>query len=293
MEPAGLQRGLEDVLVLLEGVHQAIPDAPPPNTRRSTSPAAAPRPRRRRPAAAATVATARRRSRRTLPRPRPFTAAAAAGGRTPTARSGRSTAPRGEAAVRLPASVGSRLPRRRRRRARTRPRPQAPAARRPAGQSPAPSPARRKSAPRDVDSPAGPAAARAAARPTRPARAGPRSPAPRQAGRRAAPGRAARFAPLPRNELFERPPPAEHPAREPHLAFRAWVLVLVPLAAILFQVYVPLFFQFLGFLELPLLVTVYFALMRRSQITGLSVGAVGRDWCRTRCPRTRWACSAS
>lgn len=55
--------------------------------------------------------------------------------------------------------------------------------------------------------------------------------------------------------------------------FRAWVLLAVPLAAILFQVYVPLFFQFLGFLEMPLLVVVYFALMRRSQISGLLVGA--------------------
>lgn len=56
--------------------------------------------------------------------------------------------------------------------------------------------------------------------------------------------------------------------------FRAWVLFAVPLAAILFQVYVPLFFQFLGFVELPLLVVVYFALMRRSQISGLLVGAI-------------------
>jgi rod shape-determining protein MreD len=55
--------------------------------------------------------------------------------------------------------------------------------------------------------------------------------------------------------------------------FRVWVLLAVPLAAILFQVYVPLFFQFLGFLEMPLLVVVYFALMRRSQIHGLLVGA--------------------
>jgi rod shape-determining protein MreD len=55
--------------------------------------------------------------------------------------------------------------------------------------------------------------------------------------------------------------------------FRAWVLFAVPLAAILFQVYVPLFFPFLGFLEMPLLVVVYFALMRRSQIHGLLVGA--------------------
>jgi len=56
--------------------------------------------------------------------------------------------------------------------------------------------------------------------------------------------------------------------------FRTWVILVVPLAAILFQVYVPLFFQFLGFLEMPLLVVVYFALMRRSQIRGLLVGAI-------------------
>jgi len=56
--------------------------------------------------------------------------------------------------------------------------------------------------------------------------------------------------------------------------FRAWVLLAVPLAAILFQIYVPLFFQFLGFLEMPLLVVVYFALMRRSQVSGLLVGAL-------------------
>jgi rod shape-determining protein MreD len=56
--------------------------------------------------------------------------------------------------------------------------------------------------------------------------------------------------------------------------FRFWVMVGVPLAAILFQVYVPLFFQFLGFLELPLLVVVYFALMRRNQVSGLLIGAV-------------------
>lgn len=56
--------------------------------------------------------------------------------------------------------------------------------------------------------------------------------------------------------------------------FRAWVLLAIPLAAILFQVYVPLFFQFLGFLEMPLLVVVYFALMKRNPITGLTVGAL-------------------
>jgi rod shape-determining protein MreD len=56
--------------------------------------------------------------------------------------------------------------------------------------------------------------------------------------------------------------------------FRAWVMIGVPLAAILFQVYVPMFFDFLGFLELPLLVVVYFALMRRDQVGGLFIGAV-------------------
>src|SRR5579864_4945377 len=61
--------------------------------------------------------------------------------------------------------------------------------------------------------------------------------------------------------------------REQISRFRARVLFLVPLAAILFQVYVPRFFDFLGFLELPLLVTIYFALMRRSQLGGLFVGA--------------------
>ena len=56
--------------------------------------------------------------------------------------------------------------------------------------------------------------------------------------------------------------------------FRPWVMVVVPLAAILFQVYIPLFFQFLKFLEMPLLVVVYFALMRRNQIGGLLTGAL-------------------
>lgn len=56
--------------------------------------------------------------------------------------------------------------------------------------------------------------------------------------------------------------------------FRTWVLLAVPLAAIIFQAYVPLFFQFLRFLEVPMLVVVYFAIMRRSQVSGLFIGAV-------------------
>jgi len=56
--------------------------------------------------------------------------------------------------------------------------------------------------------------------------------------------------------------------------FRAWVMVVVPLAAILFQIYVPGIFEFLRFLEMPLLVVIYFALMRRNQISGLVIGAL-------------------
>ena len=56
--------------------------------------------------------------------------------------------------------------------------------------------------------------------------------------------------------------------------FRAWVLVVIPLFAILFQIYVPLFFPFAKVLDMPLLVVVYFAVMRRSQIQGLLIGAL-------------------
>ncbi|MBM3785423.1 MAG: rod shape-determining protein MreD, partial [Acidobacteria bacterium] len=55
--------------------------------------------------------------------------------------------------------------------------------------------------------------------------------------------------------------------------FRAVWLVFIPLAAIAFQVYVPLFFRHLTYLELPLLVTVYFSLMRRHPIGGTLIGA--------------------
>src|SRR5262245_19349364 len=50
-------------------------------------------------------------------------------------------------------------------------------------------------------------------------------------------------------------------------------LAVVPLAAIVFQVYVPRFIAYLSYLELPLLVTVYFALKKRSPIGGLLFGA--------------------
>lgn len=56
--------------------------------------------------------------------------------------------------------------------------------------------------------------------------------------------------------------------------FHAWVYVAVPLLAVLFQVYVPMFFQFLRFVEMPLLVVVYFSIMQRNQISGLTIGAL-------------------
>ncbi len=56
--------------------------------------------------------------------------------------------------------------------------------------------------------------------------------------------------------------------------FRAWIVLAVPLAAILFQLFVPRFFEILGFIEMPLLVVIYFALVRRSQIAGLVTGAL-------------------
>jgi rod shape-determining protein MreD len=55
--------------------------------------------------------------------------------------------------------------------------------------------------------------------------------------------------------------------------FNVGSMIGIPLAAILFQVYVPQFIKYLSYLELPLLVTVYFALMRRSPIAGVLFGA--------------------
>jgi len=62
----------------------------------------------------------------------------------------------------------------------------------------------------------------------------------------------------------------------PASRFRAWVFIVIPLLAILFQVYVPLFFPILGFLEMPLLVVVYLSLTQRRQVGGLVTGALIR-----------------
>jgi rod shape-determining protein MreD len=54
---------------------------------------------------------------------------------------------------------------------------------------------------------------------------------------------------------------------------RSLAFVLVPFLAILFQVYFTRLFDFLKYLELPLLVTIYFALTRRQPISGALFGA--------------------
>jgi len=51
------------------------------------------------------------------------------------------------------------------------------------------------------------------------------------------------------------------------------VIIVAPLVAILFTVYVPQLIPQLAYLALPLLVTVYFSLMKRSQVGGVFLGA--------------------
>ncbi len=65
----------------------------------------------------------------------------------------------------------------------------------------------------------------------------------------------------------------DHHPKSPIYRFRPVIFILIPLAAILFQVYISRFFEVLSYLDMPLLVTVYFALMRRSPIVGLFLGA--------------------
>src|SRR5581483_10395401 len=50
--------------------------------------------------------------------------------------------------------------------------------------------------------------------------------------------------------------------------------ILVPLAALFLQAFVPLRFPAVGMLDLPLLVVIFFAVARRSQVSGLLTGAV-------------------
>jgi rod shape-determining protein MreD len=52
------------------------------------------------------------------------------------------------------------------------------------------------------------------------------------------------------------------------------VALLVPLAAIFLQVFLPLRLRFFSIFDLPLLVTIFFAVARRSQVAGLLTGAL-------------------
>ena len=52
------------------------------------------------------------------------------------------------------------------------------------------------------------------------------------------------------------------------------VAILVPLLAIFLQAFLPLRFPFFSIFDLPLLVVIFFAMARRSQVAGLMTGAV-------------------
>ena len=56
--------------------------------------------------------------------------------------------------------------------------------------------------------------------------------------------------------------------------FNPLLVIVASLFAIIIQGYLPMWFPTTAALDLPLLVTVYFALSRRSQIAGLLIGAV-------------------
>lgn len=50
--------------------------------------------------------------------------------------------------------------------------------------------------------------------------------------------------------------------------------ILIPLGALFLQAFVPLRFPFFAIFDLPLLVVIFFAIARRSQVSGLLTGAV-------------------
>lgn len=53
-----------------------------------------------------------------------------------------------------------------------------------------------------------------------------------------------------------------------------WPVALgIPLLALVFQAFLPVYFHFLRIFDLPLLVTICFAVSRRNPLTGLSLGA--------------------
>jgi rod shape-determining protein MreD len=56
--------------------------------------------------------------------------------------------------------------------------------------------------------------------------------------------------------------------------FSPWATVGIPLLALFFQAFVPLRLHFFDIFNLPLLVTIFFAVSRRSPVKGLITGAV-------------------
>ncbi len=56
--------------------------------------------------------------------------------------------------------------------------------------------------------------------------------------------------------------------------FNPLLMIAAALVAILIQGYLPMWFPTTAALDLPLLITIYFALSRRSQIAGLLIGAI-------------------
>jgi rod shape-determining protein MreD len=64
------------------------------------------------------------------------------------------------------------------------------------------------------------------------------------------------------------------PARDNWFSrFQVVALVVITLAAIIAQVYIPRLIPHTEFLEIPLLITVYFGLMRRNQLSALFFGS--------------------
>jgi rod shape-determining protein MreD len=56
--------------------------------------------------------------------------------------------------------------------------------------------------------------------------------------------------------------------------FSPQVAIGIPLIAIFAQAYIPLYLPFMRILDLPLMVTIFFAVARRSPVTGLLTGGV-------------------
>ncbi len=56
--------------------------------------------------------------------------------------------------------------------------------------------------------------------------------------------------------------------------FNWFTVIVVPLMALLLQAYLPLRMPFFDLFDLPLLVTIYFAVARRNQVTGLLAGCI-------------------